>query len=61
MLSETMVVNFGNFSTVNHIGGKLGRKGTLKKTSVGSVPKNLIENPLIVRRIKGEMPMKGKN
>jgi hypothetical protein len=57
MLPQTVVIYGRNLAVVDDIGGELGRKRTLEKSPVDAVPENLVKNPLVVRRIKTEVPM----
>ena len=57
MLPQTVVIYGRNLAVVDDISRELGRKGTLEKSPVNAVPKNLVKNPLVVRRIKIEVPV----
>lgn len=59
MLSQTAIGNVGYFAGVDHIGGKGGRKGTLKPTTVSVVPEDLVEDALVVGREETIVPIEG--
>jgi len=55
MLSQAMVRYGWYFPTVDHICRELGRQRTLKEATVNAISKDLIEDTLVVGRIKSKM------
>jgi hypothetical protein len=56
-----VVKNLWYFAIVDDVGGKLGRKGTLKETTVKVVPEDLIKDALVVGGIEGVVSVQGEN